>query len=119
MRPVSPAALKRLKQAKSHVFRHPVTAYLTNARFSSGVCVGVTHMHRRASPMTGQFTDGRLIHTSRILRIEHESGFWMLHTFSGSFYVIASLDPCEGAESLHAVLGLLTEGISHQPYRMQ
>lgn len=119
MRLVSPSSLKRLKQAKAHVFSHPVTAYLTDARFSSDVCIGVTHMHRRASPATGHFTDGRLIHTSRILRIEHKAGFWILHTFSGSFYVVASLDPCVGAESLHAVLGLLTEGISQRPYRMQ
>lgn len=119
MRQVFPASMKRLKQASAHVFSRPVTAYLTEARFLSDICIGVTHMHRRANPMTGQFSDGRVIHTSRLLRIEHETGFWILHTLSGSFYVIVSLCPNVGAESLHDVLELLTEGISNQPYRMQ
>lgn len=119
MRQVFPASMKRLKQARAHVFSRPVTAYLTKARFLSDICIGVTHMHRRANPITGHFTDGRFIHTSRLLRIEHEAGFWILYTLSGSFYVIVSLCPYGGAESLHDALELLTEGISNQTYGMQ
>lgn len=42
---------------------------------------------------SGRFADGRLIRTSDILRIELEGEFWVLHTYTGSFYVIASFHP--------------------------
>ena len=43
---------------------------------------------------------GIRIHTSAIVQAEREGPFWVLHTLSGSFYVILSFNILKGAQSL-------------------
>lgn len=113
MRPVHIQDEQLLKDAMNFTFSKPVTAYLTEARMTACCCIGVTHRHIRADLVSGRFTDGRLIRTSDILRVRKEGGFWVLHTYSGSFYVIASFHIDDGYRSLIDYRILLTSG--YQP----
>lgn len=83
---------------------------LTEARIIACCFIGVTHRHIRADPVSGRFTDGRLIRTSDILRVAEEGGFWVLHTYTGSFYVIASFRADDGYRSLMEYRIFLTSG---------
>lgn len=65
----------------------------------------------------GRFADGRLIRTSDILRIELEGEFWVLHTYTGSFYVIASFHP-GGYQSLVDYQNFLPQGFYPAPDRL-
>jgi len=102
MRRVSLYAAMQLQRAFDLCFSEPVTAYLTSACIAAGCCLGVTHRHAKADPDSGRFSDGHLIRTSDIVRIDREHSYWVLRTFSGSFYVVASLHPQGGYESLLA-----------------
>lgn len=62
----------------------------------------------------GRFSDGRLIRTSDILRIEREGEFWVLHTYTGSFYVIASFHS-GGYQSLVDYQTFLAQGFHPTP----
>ena len=119
MRPVSPSAMQQLRKAQAYTFSQPVTAYLTDACITACCCVGVTHRHIKADPIWGRFTDGRLIRTSDILHVEQEGEFWVLHTFTGSFYVIASFHPDGGYQSLVEYQRLLPHGLHPTPRRLQ
>ena len=89
MRSVPEHGEQLLNEAMNCTFSRPVTAYLTEARIIACCFIGVTHRHIRADPVSGRFTDGRLIRTSVILRVAQEGEFWVFHTYSGSFYVMA------------------------------
>ncbi|WP_236275210.1 hypothetical protein [Pseudomonas congelans] len=54
---------------------------------------------------SGRFLDGRLIRTSRIMSLTEEHGYSIAHTFSGSRYLLVSLDgnPFFGQSSLRLV----------------
>jgi hypothetical protein len=108
----------RLSQAFDYQFCEPVTAYLTNARIASYCCVGVMHRHIKADS-SGRFQDGHRVRTSDILQAEKHGAFWVLHTLSGSFYVIVSFDPHGGRQSLQAFLKLHQQGVHLTPQRMQ
>ena len=99
-----------LNEAMNCTFSQSVTAYLTEARIIACCCIGVTHRHIRADPVSGQFTDERLIRTSAILRVGQEGGFWVFHTYTGSFYVIASYRADGGYQSLMEYRVFLTSG---------
>ncbi len=118
MRSVSPSAIQRLDEAQTCRFSQPVTAYLTEARIAACCCLGVTHRHIRADPIWGRFTDGHLIRTSDILRVAQEGGFWVLHTYSGSFYVIASFHADGGYQSLLEYQKFLPQGFHPTPDRL-
>lgn len=94
-------AMKRLAKARRTMFTSPVTAYLTNARIVARTGLGVMHGHIRTEA-SGRFGDGHRIRTSDVLRTEHMDGFWMLHTWSGSHYVIVTFDRQGGRRSLDA-----------------
>ena len=117
MRPISPENMQKLRKALAYPFSKPVTAYLTDAHIAACCCLGVTHRHVRADPLGGRFTDGRLIRTSDILRIELEGEFWVLHTYTGSFYVIASFRP-GGYQSLVEYQKFLPQGFYPTPNRL-
>jgi hypothetical protein len=107
-----------LNEAMNCTFSRPVTAYLTEARIIACCCIGMTHRHIRADPVSGRFTDGRLIRTSDILRVAQEGGYWVLHTYSGSFYVIASFRADDGYRSLMEYRAFLTSGYHPTPDRL-
>lgn len=118
MRPTPATDLQLLREALAYTFSQPVTAYLTESRIAVCCCLGVTHRHIRADPVSGRFTDGRLIRTSVILRVAQEGEFWVLHTYSGSFYVIASFRTDEGYRSLIDYRIFLTSGYHPTPDRL-
>lgn len=117
MRPVPATDEQLLNEALAYTFSQPVTAYLTDARIAV-CCLGVTHRHIRADPISGRFTDGRLIRTSDILRVGQEGRFWVLHTYTGSFYVIASFRADDGYRSLMEYRVFLTSGYHPAPDRL-
>lgn len=94
-------AAKRLTQAKRFSFGRPVTAYLTDARIVACAGFGVVHCHVKADP-TGRFGDGHRVRTSDVRRTERMGPFWLLHTASGSLYVIVTFDKACGRRSLDA-----------------
>ena len=112
MRSVSPENMQKLLKANAYPFSKPVTAYLTDAHIAVCCCLGVTHRHVRADPL-----GGRLIRTSDILRIGLEGEFWVLHTYTGSFYVIASFHP-GGYQSLVDYQTFLPQGFYPTPDRL-
>lgn len=107
-----------LNEALAYTFSQPVTAYLTEARIIACCSIGLTHRHIRADPVSGLFTDGRLIRTSVILRVGQDGGFWVFHTYTGSFYVIASFRADDGYQSLMDHRIFLTSGYHPTPDRL-
>jgi hypothetical protein len=118
MPPVHATDEQLLNEALAYTFSQPVTAYLTEARIMACCCIGVTHRHLRADPIWERFTDGHLIRTSDILRVSQEGAFWVLHTYSGSFYVIASFRADDGYRSLAEYRVFLTSGYHPTPDRL-
>jgi hypothetical protein len=118
MRPTPATDAQLLSESLAFTFSKPVTAYLTEARIADCCCLGVTHRHIRADPVSGLFTDGRLIRTSIILRVGQEGGFWVFHTYTGSFYVIASYRADGGYQSLMEYRVFLTSGYHPAPDRL-
>lgn len=118
MRQVPATDEQLLNEAMNYTFSLPVTAYLTEARIIACCCIGVTHRHIRADPVSGRFTDGRLIRTSDTLRVAEEGGLWVLHTYTGSFYVIASFRADDGYRSLMEYRVFLTSGYHPAPDRL-
>lgn len=115
---LSAYAEQRLFQAFDYQFCEPVTAYLTNTRVVSCCGVGVMHRHIKADS-SGRFQDGHRVRTSYIRQAEKHGAFWVLRTLSGSFYVIVSVDPHGGRQSLQAFLKLHQQGVHLTPQRMQ
>ncbi len=109
--------MQKLRKDHAYPFIQQVSDYLYDARIAACCCLGVTHRHVRADPLGGRFTDGRLIRTSDILRIGLEGEFWVLHTYTGSFYVIASFHP-GGYQSLVDYQTFLPQGFYPTPDRL-
>ena len=84
MRSVPEHGEQLLNEAMNCTFSRPVTAYLTEARIIACCFIGVTHRHIRADPVSGRFTDGRLIRTSDILRVAEEGSGCSTHTLAVS-----------------------------------
>jgi hypothetical protein len=99
MAELSQYAARRLALAKSSSFGRPVTAYLTHARIIARAGVGVVHDHVKAE-ISGRFSDGHRVRTSDVMRTERVGEFWVLHTRSGSLYVIVTFDRQGGRLSL-------------------
>lgn len=112
-----PVLLKLLEQVADLPFSLPVTAFLTDAIVRGSSCYGVTYRHVRAEA-NGRFANGHFIHTSAIVEVEQEGPFWVLRTVSGSFYVILSFNPFDGAQSLEEYrLRRVTSG-HPEPWRL-
>lgn len=118
MRSVPVHGEQLLNEAMNCTFSKPVTAYLTEARIIACCCIALTHRHIRAAPVWERFTDGHLIRTSVILRVAQEGEFWVFHTYSGSFYVIASFRADDGYQSLMEYRVFLTSGYHPAPDRL-
>ena len=91
-----PILQKLLEQIGDLPFSRPVTGYLIDAYISGSSAYGITYRHVNAD----RFNDGAFIHTSAIVQVEREGPLWVLHTLSGSFYVILSFNILKGAQSL-------------------
>lgn len=87
----------RLLKAQSAQFSWRVTGYLTDVHVYARSAIGCVFSHQGARKT---FREGATIRTSDIIHIQHEAGFWVLHTTSGSFYVIATFDSKIGWYSL-------------------
>lgn len=107
-------AAAKLERAISTSFGRPVTAYLTDCYFLTGCCLGITHRHVR-NDIHGRFADGHRIRTSQIIEAHRYGEFWLLHTYSGSFYVVVTFREEGGLESLYTMLTILLNGVHPAP----
>lgn len=98
-------------------FGRPVTAYLTNAMFVSGCCIGSVHHHIQGNVM-GRFQDGHRIRTSDVMRANQCGEYWALRTRSGSLYVVLTFGE-GGRVSLDQHLELRRRGMHDTPGRLQ
>jgi hypothetical protein len=68
-------------------FSTPIGALLWMPEIDYPCLVGRVFMD-----LSGRFQDGRLIRTSQILRLMHEDGWTIAHTFSGSHYLLVQAE---------------------------
>lgn len=86
-----------LIKAQNANFSWRVTGYLTNAHIFARSGVGRVFSHCSSRKV---FKEGKTIRTSDVIHLHCEAGFWVLHTTSGSFYVIATFERKIGWYSL-------------------
>lgn len=115
---LSTYASNRLVCAMDTSFSRPVTAYLTDAYFIAGCCIGVIHRHVKADAY-GRFKDGHRVRTSDVIHARQCAGFWTLHTVTGSLYVIVTFKKQGGRHSLGILLELISRGIQTSPRMLQ
>ncbi|PKQ41913.1 hypothetical protein DVJ81_24825 [Pseudomonas aeruginosa] len=109
-----PILQKLLEQIDDLPFSRPVTGYLTDTYIRGSCAYGISHKHVQAD----RFSDGDSIHTSAIVQVEREGPFWVLHTLSGSFYVILSFNILKGAQSLDDYLHRLLTMEYPEPWQL-
>ena len=98
-------------------FGGPVTAYLTNAMFVAGCCIGRVYHHVQGDVM-GRFQDGHRIRTSDVMKANQCGEHWALRTRSGSLYVVLTFGD-GGRASLDQHLELRRRGMHVTPGRLQ
>lgn len=86
-----------LIKAQNTQFSWRVTGYLTDVHIFARSAVGRVFSHHSSCKV---FREGTTIRTSDVIHLYKESGFWVLHTTSGSFYVIATFERKIGWYSL-------------------
>ncbi|MFZ3025052.1 hypothetical protein [Pseudomonas sp.] len=86
-----------LIKAQNVNFSWRVTGYLIDAHIFARSGVGRVFSHRISRKV---FKEGTTIRTSDVIHLHREAGFWVLHTTSGSFYVIATFERKIGWYSL-------------------
>lgn len=79
----------RLIKAQNTQFSWRVTGYLTNVHVFARSAIGCVCRHQGNRKV---FSEGTTIRTSDVIHIHKESGFWVLHTTSGSFYVAVTFE---------------------------
>jgi len=109
-----PILQKLLEQIDDVPFSRPVTGFLTDAYVRGSSCFGITYRHVKSD----RFSDGDFIHTSAITDIQREGPFWVLHTLTGSFYVILSFNILRGAQSLDDYLQRLLTMSHPEPWQL-
>ena len=87
----------RLVKAQNSHFSWQVTGYLTDVHIVARSGVGRVFSHRSSRKV---FKEATTIRTSDIIHLHREAGFWVLHTTSGSFYIIATFERQIGWYSL-------------------
>lgn len=87
----------RLIKAQNTQFSWRVTGYLTDFYIFARCGVGRVFSHRCSRKV---FKEGVTIRTSDVIHLHKESGFWVLHSTSGSFYVVTSFERKIGWYSL-------------------
>ena len=90
--------LLRIARAVGQGYEHEVTAFLVNVEIKACSAVGVVFGHARKGPY-GRFSDGHLIRTSDIQKVEREGRFWVITTVN-SRYVVATFRREGGRSSL-------------------
>lgn len=114
---LSPAEREKLACAMKMDFGRPVTAYLTNAMFVAGCCIGRVYHHVQGDVM-GRFQDGHRIRTSDVMKANQCGEYWLLRTRSGSLYVVLTFGE-GGRASLDLLLELRRRGMHDTPGRLQ
>ncbi len=114
---LSPAEREKLACAMKMDFGRPVTAYLTNAMFLAGCCIGRVYHHVQGGVM-GRFQDGHRIRTSDVMKANQCGEHWALRTRSGSLYVVLTFGD-GGRASLDQHLELRRRGMHVTPGRLQ
>lgn len=107
----------RLAAAQRYFVDLAVTAFLTEVDITACCAVGVVHRHIRAGAR--RFEDGHRIRTSDIHRVVQKGYYWLLHTVSGSCYVIVTFKYPDGRQSLKHFLKVLAGGFHNTPHRLQ
>ncbi len=115
---LSSCTKEKLAWAMEAGFGRPVTAYLTDAYFVAGCCIGVVHSHVRAD-FNGRFQDGHRVRTSDILQAHCHGGFWSLRSYTGSHYVVVTFHPDGGRQSLDVLLEHIERGVHTTPRQVQ
>ena len=87
----------RLFKAQNTHFSWRVTGYLTDVHIFIRSAIGCVYRHQGTRKF---FKEGVTIRTSDVIHLYKKSGFWVLHTTSGSFYVIATFERKIGWYSL-------------------
>lgn len=87
----------RLLKAQNTQFSWRVTGYLTDVHIFIRSAIGCVHRHVGTRKV---FKEGVTIRTSDVIHLYKESGFWVLHTTSGSCYVVATFERKFGWYSL-------------------
>jgi len=87
----------RLIKAQNTQFSWRVTGYLTEVHIFARSGVGRVFSHQGSRK---RFREGATIRTSDVIHLYREEGFWVLHTTSGSFYVIVTFERTYGWYSL-------------------
>lgn len=90
--------LLRIARAVGQGYDDDVTAFLVNVQIQACSAVGVVFGHTRKGPY-GRFSDGHLIRTSGIQKVEREGRFWVITTVD-SRYVVATFNRDNGRRSL-------------------
>lgn len=86
-----------LLKAQSTQFSWRVTGYLTDVHIFARSAVGRVFSHKGSRKV---FREGTIIRMSDVIHLHREAGFWVLHTTSGGFYVIATFESKIGWYSL-------------------
>ena len=90
--------LLRIARAVGQGYEDEITAFLVNVQIQACSAVGVVFGHARKGPY-GRFSDGHLIRTSDIQKVEREGRFWVITTVN-SRYVAATFGREGGRRSL-------------------
>lgn len=90
--------LLRIARAVGQGYEDEVTAFLVNVQIQACSAVGVVFGHARKG-LYGRFSDGHLIRTSDIQKVEREGRFWVITTVN-SRYVAATFGREGGRRSL-------------------
>lgn len=115
---LSLCAKEKLARAMETWFGRPVTAYLTDAYFVAGCCIGVVHHHAQTD-VYGRFQDGHRVRTSDIVEAHAHGEFWSLRSFTGSHYVVVTFHTEGGQQSLDVLLEQRNKGMHTTPPGVQ
>lgn len=109
--------LVRIIKAQKQGFEKPITAYLCGVSISARAGIGVVFGHKRRDQY-GRFSDGHLIRTSDVVKIEREGRYWVMTTVS-SRYVLATFQRDNGRASLRQYLRLSSGQHHLSPHLLQ
>lgn len=87
----------RLLKAQNTQFSWRATGYLTDVHVFARSAIGCVYRHQGTRKV---FSEGTTIRTSDVIHLYREAEFWVLHTTSGSFYVVATFERRIGWYSL-------------------
>nr|WP_243054993.1 hypothetical protein [Pseudomonas sp. BP01] len=104
------------RASRGRAYEDEITAFLVNVQIQACSAVGVVFGHARKGPY-GRFSDGHLIRTSDIQKVEREGRFWVITTVN-SRYVVATFKRDGGRGSLREFKRLTGGGYVPSPNRL-